>query len=111
MMAGTATKLVSPSFLGGHNWHPMSFNPKTGLVYIPAQESVAGMEPQKEPLFIPNKSVVNLGLEVPDLPEDPKIEAAIEYLEKTPHGQTLITNPENIERALNGETGTWIVNE
>ena len=41
----------------------------------------------------------------------PKIEAAIEYLEKTPHGQTLITNPENIERALNGETGTWIVNE
>jgi len=41
----------------------------------------------------------------------PKIEAAIAYLEKTPHGQTLITNPENIERALNGQTGTWIVNE
>ena len=31
-------KLVYPSELGGHNWHPMSFNPDTGLVYIPAQE-------------------------------------------------------------------------
>ncbi|MFS0737487.1 PQQ-dependent dehydrogenase, methanol/ethanol family [Sphingomonas sp. 1P06PA] len=23
---------------GAHNWHPMAFSPKTGLVYIPAQE-------------------------------------------------------------------------
>jgi len=30
--------LVQPSYLGGHNWQPMSFNPGTGLVYIPAQE-------------------------------------------------------------------------
>ncbi len=27
-----------PSLLGGHNWHPMSYNPQTGLVYIPAHE-------------------------------------------------------------------------
>lgn len=26
-----------PSAYGAHNWHPMSFNPTTGLVYIPAQ--------------------------------------------------------------------------
>lgn len=26
-----------PSAYGGHNWHPMSFSPETGLVYIPAQ--------------------------------------------------------------------------
>lgn len=26
-----------PSAYGAHNWHPMSFNPATGLVYIPAQ--------------------------------------------------------------------------
>ena len=31
---------VQPTFFGGHNWHPMSFNPRTGLVYIPAQEIV-----------------------------------------------------------------------
>ncbi len=30
--------LVRPSPHGAHNWHPMSFNPQTGLVYIPAQE-------------------------------------------------------------------------
>ena len=26
---------VYPGPTGGHNWHPMSFNPDTGLVYIP----------------------------------------------------------------------------
>jgi quinohemoprotein ethanol dehydrogenase len=30
--------LMTPGFGGGHNWNPMSFSPKTGLVYIPAQE-------------------------------------------------------------------------
>lgn len=43
----------------------MSFNPNTGYVYLPAQESVAGLEAQKKPMFIPHKSVVNLGVEVP----------------------------------------------
>ena len=33
-----ATALVAPSALGAHNWHPMAFSPKTGLVYLPAQE-------------------------------------------------------------------------
>ena len=31
--------LIQPGPLGGHNWQPMSFNPRTGLVYIPAQEN------------------------------------------------------------------------
>jgi quinohemoprotein ethanol dehydrogenase len=26
--------IVRPSSAGGHNWHPMSFNPTTGLVYL-----------------------------------------------------------------------------
>jgi carbamate kinase len=39
----------------------------------------------------------------------PKVEAIIEYLEANPDGQALITDPWNIERALDGETGTWIV--
>jgi carbamate kinase len=38
----------------------------------------------------------------------PKIQAVIWYLEAGGK-QALITNPENIGRALNGETGTWIV--
>ena len=38
----------------------------------------------------------------------PKIQAIIWYLEAGGK-QALITNPENIGRALAGETGTWIV--
>ena len=29
-------RTVRPGPLGGHNWHPMSYSPETGLVYIPA---------------------------------------------------------------------------
>jgi len=39
----------------------------------------------------------------------PKIEAVIQFLEANPEGKALITDPWNIERALDGETGTWIV--
>jgi carbamate kinase len=38
----------------------------------------------------------------------PKIQAIIWFLERGGR-QALVTNPENIERALAGETGTWIV--
>ncbi len=31
--------LVSPSPMGGHNWDPMSWDPQTGLVYIPEIEN------------------------------------------------------------------------
>jgi len=34
----TGPALALPSPFGAHNWHPMSFSPNTGLVYIPAQE-------------------------------------------------------------------------
>jgi len=40
----------------------------------------------------------------------PKIQAIIWYLESGGK-QALITNPENIGRALRGETGTWIVHD
>ena len=29
---------MMPGPLGGHSWQPMAYSPKTGLVYIPAQE-------------------------------------------------------------------------
>ncbi|GJQ51733.1 MAG: carbamate kinase [Anaerolineaceae bacterium] len=40
----------------------------------------------------------------------PKIQAAIMYLENG-GGAAIITNPENIGRALKGEIGTWIVRQ
>lgn len=30
--------IVAPGPLGAHNWHPMAFNPETGLVYIPTND-------------------------------------------------------------------------
>lgn len=36
-----ASIIVTPSPMGAHNWMPMSFSPKTGLVYIPFMEMSA----------------------------------------------------------------------
>jgi carbamate kinase len=41
----------------------------------------------------------------------PKIEAIIAFLEANPNGQALITDPPHIVDALNGQTGTWIVQD
>ncbi len=35
---GTGAEIM-PGPAGAHNWHPMSFNPQTGLVYIPGRLS------------------------------------------------------------------------
>ncbi|MBN8818038.1 MAG: PQQ-dependent dehydrogenase, methanol/ethanol family [Sphingomonas sp.] len=34
----TTPQIMTPSLLAAHSWHPMSFSPKTGLVYLPAME-------------------------------------------------------------------------
>jgi len=34
--------ITSPGPFGAHNWHPMSFSPLTGLVYIPASQNDFG---------------------------------------------------------------------
>ena len=40
----TEPAYIRPAQLGGHNWQPMSFNPETGLVYIPAQDNAIAWE-------------------------------------------------------------------
>src|SRR5215510_12343086 len=37
-----------PGPYGAHNWHPMSFNPNTGLVYLPAQNVPVNLTGQKD---------------------------------------------------------------
>ena len=36
-----------PGPYGAHNWHPMSFNPQTGLVYLPAQNIAVNFTSEK----------------------------------------------------------------
>ena len=35
---------MSPGPLGAHNWHPWSYSPRTGLVYLPVTENNAGYD-------------------------------------------------------------------
>jgi len=39
---GGGTVTVQPGAGGGHNWSPMSYNPNTGLVYIPTTTTSSG---------------------------------------------------------------------
>ncbi len=52
-------KYVYPAHYGAHNWHPMSYSPLTGLVYIPAQE--VAWPYSRTAHFEPKKMSWNLG--------------------------------------------------
>jgi quinohemoprotein ethanol dehydrogenase len=43
-LKGDKGAIVYPSPLGAHNWMPMSYSPKTGLVYIPTMQMPALMK-------------------------------------------------------------------
>jgi len=58
----TDSVLLSPGPGGAHNWQPMSFNPVTGLVYIPGQESSGVYTPDPNFVFrygYPNLAMAN----------------------------------------------------
>lgn len=52
---------VAPGPGGAHNWSPMSYNPNTGLVYIPAS-ATGGFSYQSEPDFNYKPGQMNLGI-------------------------------------------------
>ncbi|MBL8267140.1 PQQ-dependent dehydrogenase, methanol/ethanol family [Steroidobacter sp.] len=47
---------VAPGPFGGHNWHPMAFSPKTGLVYIPTLDRTAYFAADPDYKYIPRRS-------------------------------------------------------
>ena len=51
--------IVQPAPLGAHNWHPMAFSPRTGLVYIPVTESSTGFQSAKPGTFEVKERVYN----------------------------------------------------
>ncbi len=65
--------LANPSALGAHNWHPMSYNPATGLVYIPALYIGGAYMPPAAPNDMGRKPLgFNVGgaMATADLPDD-----------------------------------------
>jgi len=53
--------VASPGALGAHSWHPMSFSPKTGYVYIPVQSVPAGY--LADPTWKPSAMGFQIGLD------------------------------------------------
>ena len=97
--------LVYPSYLGGHNWHPMSFNPDTGLVYIPVLD-IPAMYGQPEN-FKYNPGVGNVGTHgvIGGLPDDQAERDAMRALIK---GRLVAWDPVKQKEAWRVEhAGSW----
>jgi quinohemoprotein ethanol dehydrogenase len=61
-------KVIMPTPFGGHNWHPMSYSPQTGLVYLPTQDLAFPF--LNDASYKPGKRGFNLGLLWMPEPED-----------------------------------------
>jgi len=65
----TTPHLMNPSWLAAHTWHPMAFNPATGLVYLGAQEqpSIYALADDDDFTFVRHRS--NSGQQRGNMPE------------------------------------------
>jgi quinohemoprotein ethanol dehydrogenase len=70
-----ASAVVRPGPQGAHNWHPMSFSPRTGLVYLPTQE--LPFEFAHDSQFVVRPGNWNTGVARRPLSDDPAVRAAI----------------------------------
>ena len=57
---GTEGAWISPAQAGAHNWHPMAFSPRTGLVYIPGQNNQSFYKQATE--YVPELGRTSTGL-------------------------------------------------
>jgi alcohol dehydrogenase (cytochrome c)/quinohemoprotein ethanol dehydrogenase len=75
---------------GAHNWQPMSFDPRSGLVYLPVQ-----LVPQiyaRDPGFVYRPQLWNTGVGFATLPE-PKTPADAETMRKPPASSLVAWDP------------------
>ena len=97
-------RIVRPSFFGGHNWHPMSYSPTEGLVYIPVLESDMEIRTEPQP-FKPDS--INIGAIVDDArsqtPNDPFLDAS----PRPPQSRLVAWDPTNQREVWSSLPGTW----
>jgi alcohol dehydrogenase (cytochrome c)/quinohemoprotein ethanol dehydrogenase len=74
---GVDSPPIVPGPLGAHSWQPMSYSPRTGLTYIPVNET--GFNYKSEENFEFKSSALNFGIDLvaAGMPQDPKIKQAI----------------------------------
>ncbi|MDH3362316.1 MAG: PQQ-dependent dehydrogenase, methanol/ethanol family [Gammaproteobacteria bacterium] len=102
---GKQPYLQLPGPFGGHNWHPMSFSPDTGLVYIPAHEVPFAYSDDPEYLAKPGAWNTGVDFLPASLPSD---EAAIEAVKAMLKGRLLAWDPVKQEAAWAFEhKGPW----
>lgn len=82
--------LNMPSGLGGHNWHPMSFSPATGLVYLPSQDLPAPYLEDSGFEFADGFWNTGIDLRTLETPADPAIAAEVA---KMVRGQLVAWDP------------------
>ena len=84
-----------PSNAGAHNWHPMSWNPEEGLVYIPTLTlPIAFLEPSEPKDMLPGQGYWNVGFDrianaPPKIPE----KALAAAIEENTSGQLIAWDP------------------
>ncbi len=97
--------LVVPSYLGGHNWHPMSFNPDTGLVYIPVLDFGANYAQPENFRYRPGISNVGTHGILGSLPDSQAERNALRPLIK---GRLVAWDPKTQKEAWRVEhKGSW----
>jgi PQQ-dependent dehydrogenase (methanol/ethanol family) len=72
-----APAVIFPSSFGAHNWQPMSFSPKTGLIYIPGQEIPGAYGTDDKFAFDPGQWNTATDMRLMTLPPDQKARAAM----------------------------------
>ena len=97
--------LANPSALGAHNWHPMSYNPATGLVYIPAQQMGGAFMPPAAANDGRKPIGFNVGgaMATADLPDDI---AMVKAIKAATRGQLVAFNPKTGKAAWTVDQST-----
>ena len=72
-------KRIQPGPLGGHNWHPMTYHPGTGLVYIPALD--LRFDYAQDNAFKHSAKDWNLGVDFTEQAPPPSAEENIDNLQ------------------------------
>lgn len=72
-------KRIRPGPLGGHNWHPMTFHPETGLVYVPALD--LRFDYAQDNAFKHSPEDWNLGIDFREQAPPPSAEENIDNLQ------------------------------
>ncbi|MEH6552047.1 MAG: PQQ-dependent dehydrogenase, methanol/ethanol family [Pseudomonadales bacterium] len=96
---------VLPSYLGGHNWHPMSYSQDTGLVYIPVLDFPAVYGDDKDFVYRPGAAHLGTDAILGSLPDS---QAERDAYGAIVAGRLLAWNPKTQKEAWRVEhKGTW----